>query len=921
MFCKISTYRSNYTYQWAVLGIWAILRAYFMSQRSVRTPIMLIVGLGLALSLQGQSTRFMTPKLPATAPVDSIPNNFDKSLPGDSSATALADSTLQTVALPSANEGIDSPIQYNAIDSIVYDVKGKKIFMYNAARVAQDKMSIIAAQIILDQEQHLVQAAYATDTGGRIKGKPIFTEAQRNFQADEITYNFDTKKGRIKQMVTKEGDGYLQGHQVKKNEHDELFINGAHYTTCALDHPHFKIAVNKVKVVPNDVIVSGPAQLIIEDVPTPLVVPFGIFPITKGQRSGILLPSYGYAPSRGYFFDGMGYYFALSKNADLELRADISTNLSWRLTTNSIYRKRYRYNGSMGFAYGVINQGNRFQTDFKQNKNFSIRWSHNQDAKASRSQTFSASVNFGSSAYNREYSFSNSSVLANTLSSSINYRLNPQNSPVSLTIGARLDQNTNTSIIKMTLPSLNVAVNRIMPFARKVPSTTPKWYEKIGIAYGADAEANVSLPDSILWSNQWLNRVRYGVKHTANVTTDVKLFKYLNLQPQFSYNEYWYVKTTEKVWIPYYTVIDTVNADGEAVTDTIAPHVETKLVDGFKRAMDFKTGFNITTRLYGTFLFKRGKLKGIRHELSPSLGFSYRPDFGSDSWGYYRPVQADTSGKTQLYSIFENTVYGGPSSGPQANFNYGLNNVLQIKVFSKKDTSAKQEKKIPILDRLYFGGNYNFLADSLRWSPISFSGNTNIGGRLNVTFGGTLDPYTIDDSGRRINQTQWSTQKQPLRLATFNLTIPIILSSSKLFQKDPGEDVAGTQQRQEDIKNNRNEFVDFNIPWNLSLDYTLSLNFTRRQGIDTTIVTQTLNLRGDVNLTQKWKVAFDSGYDFAKKAISRTTFNIYRDLHCWFFSLSISPIGEYKSYFFTLGVKAAMLQDLKLIRRRYWRDM
>lgn len=932
MFRKISTYCSNYAYQRAVFLVWAILAA-ILSVKIGRLQFLVgIAALLFGLSLQAQSGSFLNKKgvLPSAAP--SAPS---QQMPA---ATAVRDSILGlgqkndtipidtlgqgVIILPSTNEkGLNAPVQYNAVDSIVYDIKGKKIYMYNGARVAQEKMSIIASQIIFDQSAHLVEASYTSDTSGRIKGRPIFTEADRQFQSDEIVYNFDTQKGRIKQMVTKEGEGYLQGKQVKKNERNEMFIHGAHYTTCSLEHPHFKIAVDKVKVIPNDLIVSGPAQLIIEDVPTPLVVPFGIFPITKGQRSGLLLPSYGYAPSRGYFFDGMGYYFALSKYADLELRADISTNLSWRLTSTTIYRKRYRYSGSMGFAYGIINQGNKFQTDFKQNKNFSVRWSHNQDAKASRSRTFSAAVNFGSIAYNKEYSFTNNSVLTNTLSSSINYRLSPQNSPVSLTVGMRLDQNTNTSIINATLPGINVAVNRIMPFARKVPSATPKWYEKIGIAYGADAEANVSLPDTILWSENWLNRVRYGVRQTANITTDIKLLKYLNLQPRFAYNEYWYMKTTQKVWVPYYTVVDSITAEGEATSDTIPPHLETLSVNGFKRGMDFNAGINLSTRLYGTFLFKRGKLKGIRHEFSPTLGFSYRPDFAAPAWNYYKTVQKDIAGKTQQYSIFENTTYGGPSSGSQANINYGLNNILQIKVFSKKDTSAKQERKIPIFDRLYFGGNYNFLADSMRWSTVSFNGTTNIGGRLNVTFSGTLDPYAIDDNGRRVNQSQWKADKQPLRLAAFNFTLPIVLSSSKLFQKDPNENTQNTPREQEDIKNNREEFIDFNIPWNLSLDYTLSLKFTRHAGRDTTLVTQTLNLRGDVNLTQKWKVAFDSGYDFAKKAISRTTFNIYRDLHCWYFSLNISPIGDYKSYFFTIGVKASMLQDLKLIRRRYWRDL
>jgi hypothetical protein len=834
--------------------------------------------------------------------------------------------------LPIADNGIDSPIKYSASDSIVYDVKNKKIYLYNNATLQQQPMALSASRIVINQEKQIVNATYSADTMGRAIGKPFFTEGEHQFQADTITYNLKSRKGKIKHLVTKDEDngGFLQGEQVKKNEKDEMFIKNAFYTTCGLEHPHFKIELNKVKMIPNSLIVSGPAQLVIEDVPTPIILPFGIFPIQKGQRSGVLIPSYGYSPTRGYYFQGGGYYFGFSDFADLAITGDIYTNLTWRINTSSAYTKRYKYRGLVQFDYSRINEGDKLSPSFVSTKNFLVSWNHTQDQKATRNGTFNADVRFGNKSVNREFGLSNNTVLTNTLASSINYRRGFAGTPFNLSIGARMDQNTNTGLVNLTLPELNLNMSRINPFKRKIVIGQQRWYEKIGFTYNLDAKMRATLPDSILFGGgAWgENAVQQGVKHAATLNTDFRLLKYFNFQPSINYSETWTWKTTQKEWIPYETYNDTI-INGEATIDTIAPHIETTLIKGFKRAMQFNAGISMTTKLYGLLQFKRGKLKAIRHEMTPSIGFNYRPDFGAPPFDYYKTVQNSITGTTTEYSIFESDIYGTPPNGAAASLNFSLQNNLQMKVRAKKDTA---DRKVSLLDRLSLNASYNFLdTKGLNWSRVTMEASKNFfNNAFTVLLRSTFDPYALDSVGTRISEFQWTEKKQLLRFESLTLNFPIVFTSEMFKKGGTGlasadsravQRGAGTEQEKRDVTDNPDDFIDFKIPWKLSVDYTFTLNARRlKTGVDTLITTQTLNFNGDVSLTPKWKIGFNSGYDFVNKAISRATISIYRDLHCWEMKFDIAPIGAYQHYLFTINVKSQILQDLKLIRRRYWRD-
>lgn len=857
---------------------------------------------------------------PLNAPIDSIPK-------------PKADSLKATNVLPIADNAIESAIKYSAIDSIVYDVKNKKIYLYNNAALQQQPMALTANRITIDQQNKLVQAVYTTDTAGKAIGKPYFTEGEYQFQADSLAYNLQTRKGKIKHIVTKDQDngGFLQGDQVKKNAKNEMFIKDAFYTTCALEHPHFKIEVDKVKLIPNELIVSGPAHLVIEDVPIPLVLPFGIFPISKGQRSGVIIPAYGYSPPRGYYFQGGGYYFGFSDFMDLAITGDIFTNLTWRINASSAYNRRYKYRGLLQLDYSIINENDRLSPLFKSSKNFLVAWNHDQDPKATRNGIFNAKVQFGSNRVNKEFGLNNTNVLTNIFTSSINYSRNFTGTPFSLSVGARMDQNNNTKLVNLTLPELSLNMTRINPFKRKVLVGQQRWYEKIGFTYGLNAKMKAILPDSVLFSGEsWgSDAVQYGINHTAALSTDFRLLKYFNFQPNINYSESWTWKTIEKEWIPNETYNDTI-INGELTIDTIAPHLESKTINGFKRAMQFNTGITMTTKLYGLLQFKRGKLKAIRHELTPSIGFSYRPDFGAPPFDYYKTVQTNINGTTSEYSIFERNIYGSPPNGAAASINFSLQNNFQMKVFSKKDTTDKKEKKVSILDRLSMNGSYNFLdTKGFNWSKITMEASKNFfDNRFTVQLRSTFDPYALDSAGVRIPEFQWNNEKQLLRFESLSLNFPLTLSS-QMFKKGGGglssngavQRTIGTPQEQRDIADNPDDFVDFNVPWKLSIDYNFKLDARRSSlGVDTLITTQTLNFRGDLSLTPKWKIGFDSGYDFVNKAISRATINIYRDLHCWEMKFDIAPIGAYQHYLFTIKVKSQILQDLKLIRKRYWRD-
>ncbi len=811
--------------------------------------------------------------------------------------------------LKMVEDPLEGEVKYSASDSMVYDLKNEKIYLYGSANVEQEKLNLDAAKITFNYLGKTVHAIGTQDSSGDWSGKPIFKDSGQEFQSDEITYNFDTKKGKIHQLVTQQGDGILLGEQVKKNENDEMFVKDAYYTTCNLEHPHYRIKVNKLKVIPKKLIVSGPAQFQIADIPTPLVLPFGIFPLMEEQTSGLIFPSYGYTPADGYNLRGLGWYFALGDYVDLAVKGDIYTSGTWRMNAKTNYRKRYKYNGSLTFQYGSVSTNRRFTDAFRKTRDFSVTWSHSQNPKSIPNRTFSGSVNVGTNSFNREFEVSNEQVLTNTLTSSINYTKTFVGSPFRMSLTASHNQNTNTNIVNITFPSFRLDMSRINPLKRKKKIGQERWYEKIFLTYNMDAKARVSTADSILFTNAVWDQVRSGMQHSASTGLNFKMFKYVNVSPNISYRELWSIKTTRKEWMEEDFVL---NPETNEI-DTIPAFLNEFTTDGFEAGRQLTSGVSLTTKIYGMREFKKGNIRAIRHEMTPKVGFNFTPDLSAST---YRTVQNNEDGSTTDYSIFEDGIYSRPNQNRSASLTFGVNNNFQMKVVSRKDTS-EDFKKIRILDRFNFSSSYNFLADTSRLARISFNGGTNLFNKLQLNFGGSWSAYDWDNNGRQLQDFYFSNTQKLLRLQNFRVALSTSFSSKELQNLSSNRGASGER---EEIKRNPERYDNFNIPWDLRVNYTLNISRLRSDGESSNRTTQTLNFSGSLNLTEKWRMNVSSGYDFTNKALSRTTLNVSRDLHCWSMQFFVSPIGTYKSYNFTLQVKSAVLQDLKLTRRRNWRD-
>jgi len=833
--------------------------------------------------------------------------------PVDTSVTKITvdslsiDSTkIDSISIKQKKKGpIDLPIKYNAVDSIIYDIVNSKVYLYNKAEVYYGNINLKADYIIIDQIKKTVYAKGVSDSTGKVSGKPVFTDAGQVYNSEEMSYNFETKKGKIKEVTTQEGQGYLLANDVKKNQYNEVFIRHGKFTTCNLPHPHFYIALTKAKNI-EDKTVSGPAYLVVEDVPLPLALPFGFFPRKSGRSSGILMPEIGEDRELGFFLRNGGFYFGINDNVDLAIRADIFSKGSYGFSAFSRYNVRYKFNGNFTTTYNDRRFGEPNTSSYIRNKDFSIRWTHNQDPKAIPGTRFSASVNIATRNNFRNNITTNlQSIVQNDLNSSISFSKSWEGTPFSLNGSMTHNQSLSTGIVSLGLPSISFNMSRIFPFDSKNRVGPQKWYHKIGVSYTADALNRITTTDSLLFETSSLDRFQNGVRHTIPVSTSFNVLKYLTVSPFVNYNERWYFNSITKQWNGSDVLIDTIS--------------------GFKRAMEYNAGMSLTTRVYGMFPVNAGGIEAIRHVLTPVLSYSYRPDFSQSQFGYYQNVQSDSTGSSQLYSIFENNngIYGSPGAGRSSLLSYSLDNNLEMKIKTKTDT-GDVTKKIRIFDSFRFTGNYNMAADSLKFSNVNVVARTVLFGRLNIDLGATYDLYTYEaDSNnvyRRVNKFEYNENKRLGRLISANLSIGTNLNpdafKSKKSNNNPANNSALRNRYNyaevEMINRFPQYYVDWSIPWNLAINYNLSYN----KPLMTATTTQALNVSGDISVTPKWKIGFLSGYDFTTKEITPTSLNIYRDLHCWDLSINWIPFGTYQRYSVDLKVRASILQDLKLSRRR-----
>lgn len=854
----------------------------------------------------------------------------------DSSQVAEAATPGDTLVL----EGdIKTTIVYFARDSVVSDFQTEVLYLYGDAKVTYGDVELTAAQIEIDQNTNIVTARGIPDSTGKLQNTPVFKQAGDLYEADSMRYNFKTEKGVITGIVTQQGEGYIQSSRAKRDNEGFMYAQGNRYTTCNLKHPHWYIRTNKIKMIPEKAVVSGPFNVVIADVPTPVGLPFGIFPFTEGRSSGIIVPVYGEAVDRGFFLRQGGYYWAINDYVAATFLGEIYTNGSWGLDFSANYRKRYRYSGGASVRFNR-RLGGEEGADRTRFDDFWVRWNHSPVSRGRSS--FSASVNFGSSSYNERNSFNPNDQLSNSFNSNVSYSTAFDIGPASFTtsISARHDQNSRTEIMNVIFPAFNLGMNRIFPF-KKQGQSPKNVIQNINFAYNFTANARFTnepnlgtgFPftvanrpdgesiDTLSFNpanfSQIAQQAKIGGIHNIPISTTLKLFRYISLNPSFNLTAAWYPQRLNYTW----------DNDAQAVrVDTLRQ---------FSQVYSYTAAANLTTRIYGTFNFgKKRKIQAVRHTIVPTVGFSYAPDLSADRFGFFQTVQVDTTGRTQSVSRYLGFQPGAPVSTNQSGvINFNLQNILEAKLRPKNDTA--EARKVPLLENLSLAGNYNLVADSLNLSQLTLAARTRLFDMIDFNFTGRLDPYayrldSVTASGsifqRRVNEFAWNSGQGIGQLNTMNISLSTNLTPEAFKRKtrekakemEKRDDLSeGERQELANIQRNPQEYVDFDVPWSLNLSYNLSYN---KVGFQESRVTQQINFSGDVSLTKTWKIGFRSGYDFDQKQLSYTNLNVFKDLHCWQMTFNWNPFGRFQSYSFDLAIKASILQDLKITRQRSWYD-
>lgn len=899
---------------------------------------------------------------------DSIP-----ATPTDSVSEAVSDTTQQadipkTKPQPRSSGDLKSPIHYQANDSMVM-MRNGTAYLHGKGDLKYESMELTSEYIRMNMDSSQIYARGVRDTVvDEVIGKPIFKDGKDSYESSEITYNIKTQKGYIRRVVTQQGEGYIMADKTKKADDDVMMMAGGQYTTCDNhDHPHFYLKLTKAKVKPGEYIATGPAYMVVGDVPLPLAIPFGFFPFTDKYSSGLIMPNFGDDYTRGLYLSGLGYYFAICDYLDLQVLGDIYSRGTWAVRAQSKYVWRYHFSGNLSISYRNDVTGERGMPDYAVSKNFQVQWTHTQDAKANPYNSFSASVNFATSGYNRSNinSYYNANLYSeNTKSSTVSYTQRFPESPWSISLTASLTQRTKDSTISLTAPELAVNMSSIYPFklAREatlkrkgqVRTGKEKWYEKIKMSYtmnGRIAVNNIKEKDFV--HSDFFRDWQTGIKHSLPINASFMLFKYLSVTPTINMTDRMYFQRVDRNW------------------DEAQQQLHMDTTNGFYNVFDFNVGLSMSTKIYGFYtpikkLFPNGRVEKFRHVLTPRIGFTFHPDFEKRYWGYYgsydQPVyykdSVDADGMKvptgefihQVYSRYPNAMYGNAPRGMSATLTFGLDQNLEMKIINKDDTTGKQPYKVvSLIDNFGITGGYNFAADSMNWS------NFNVNLRLkfpklnnySLNLSTSLDPYMYELNALgnpvRTNKQYWNNGRMPhwngirwsFSYTISNQTIKKwkenaakrrgekINSSStsegdaNLESIEKGEDGMDKNAKLENKKETEVDdgYVKTDFPWSLSINYSLAYasgsTFDYEKMYYKMQFTNNLSLSGNIGLGKGWKVSASMSYDFTHMALTSCTFNVSRDLHCWNMSASINPIGPFKSYTFHIGVNASILSDLK----------
>ncbi len=885
-------------------------------------------------SRTGQALPPITPANDSLKHPVTLPDSTMAALPADT----LARDSLMQEQQPIGD--IKTTVVYSATDSITLNMITRDVKIYGNAKIDYKPISLAAEEITVNWQESQMMAEGKVDSTGKKYGTPVFVNGSETYETEEIIYNFETDKAAIHGLVTTQGDGYIHADQVFKNAKGELFNKTTLYTTCNLAHPHYSIKARKVKVIPGKEMISGPFNMVLNDVPLPIGFPFGMFPDQQNRTSGLIFPTFGEETLRGFYLRQGGYYFAFNDYINLEMTGDIYTKGGWAVRAASTYNKRYSYRGNLLFNFTKLKTENETTLEDIISNDFRFSWSHSPTSRGTG--RFSASVNIASSSYNLNNQLPDQTDQFKTnLSSSVSYSKSFTGTPLSMNISGRFNQNLNTQQADILLPDFSLNLQNIYPFKRK-NSSGKAWYEKIVFRYTmnatnkitnrlilADGDSIVELTSETLPA--LIKQGSNGFNHSIPISTSLNLFKHFKLNPRFDYKERWYFKKLDYRY------------------DEETQKILTDTIKGFNALREYQAGVSLTSIVYGTVFFKREfGVQAIRHQMIPSLSYSYRPDFGDAKFDYYQEVQSDSLGNTKSLSRYAGFVYGQPNRGESSSISFSLTNTLEMKFRSRKDTTGKAEK-IVLLRNFGLTTSYNMAIDSFNLAPLSLSATTNLlrnkplgkGASttgFNINFRGAIDPYlwVLDSSEvnkdgtlkvyqRKLNQFAFNNGQGLGRFSNFNIAISTgFRAKSRRASATDGTSATGgldgtqtnsTKEEQElqDIINNPDLYVDFNIPWSIRISY--NVNFTR-QGFAEGKVTQSLKFNGDLSLSRNWKVTFNSGYDIKRKKFNETRLGITRDLHCWEMRLDWVPYGRFQSYNFVIRAKSSLLQDLKISRRR-----
>ena len=898
--------------------------------------------------------------VPMTAQ-DSIPMISEVAANGVAAGDPLLmmDSAAKQNAEPKAKQPIEARVEYTSTDSMVMTGKGVA-YMYGKGEVKYQALELTADYIRVCLDSSTLYASGVLDTVvNEWRGLPVFKDANESYESKEITYNLKTQKGLIRYVVTEQGEGYLIADTTKKTEDNTLMLQGGKYTTCDdHEHPHFYMRMTKGKVQPQKNVVFGPAYLVVGEVPLPIAVPFGFFPFTNTYSSGIIMPNFGDDYTRGMYLQGLGYYFAINDYFDVELKGDIYTRGTWAVSATSRYVKRYKFRGNVSVNYRWDVTGEKDMPDYNVSKNLSVQWTHSQDSKANPYSNFSASVNFKTAGYNRSNINNYYNIQANSessTSSTVNYTQRFPDSPWSLSASMSITQNMRDSSLNVSLPNLNVSMSRIYPFKRKQRVGKERWYEKISLQYSGNFYNSIKCKEDYILKSNFVKDWQNGLKHTLNSSASFMLFKYISITPSVSFNDRMFFSRVDQRW------------------DEETYEVKKDTVMGFYNVYNFNASVSMSTKLYGFYIpFRKwfgDKVDRFRHVMTPSLSFSYNPDFSNPMWakrygGFYGTYDKmvttrDAAGNIvpkldeNGLPIFEVVNYSrfreAPGRGSAASLSFSLGNNLEMKLRNDKDTTGKEPYKVySIIDNLSISGGYNFIADSMNWQNFSVNLRIKIP-KVNYTINlsGQFDPYmyTTTASGQhvRCNELYWNHGRFPHFLGTstsFSYTfnndvVKRWFNREGKDDKDTEDEVAleptidpltGEIIEPEEVRPKKKErekenvtndgYVFAEIPWSLSVSYSL------RYGANTSVWDEkrnyhkmefkhNLSFSASIGLGKGWKASTSLSYDVNAKKLAYSSINVSRDLHCWSMSASFVPFGPFKSYTFHIGVNASMLKDLK----------